>query len=652
MTLLTVEGVSKSYGGRDLFDGVSLQARPGTKMALIGPNGCGKTTFLRILAGEVSPDSGAVRTTKGSRLGYVRQELGEEDLKRSLMSFVMAVLPSWSVFWCEWEEAIARKDSETLERLAVVQSDLEHEFGYNPEHRAQTILHGLGFAESSWSRPLAELSGGWRERAKLARVLLAGSDLLLLDEPTNHLDMEAVQWLEQYLLAFEGVLVFVAHDRIFLDRVSREVLFFDGVRPTFRSGNFSEFLDWSRERDSLARKQAARLESEIQRRQRFVDRFRYKATKAAQAQSRVKGIERLERELSAIKPPGGSGRSLSFSWPEPPQANRLVVSAVDVGFDYDGSERPILNGLNFNLYRGQKVALVGVNGAGKSTLLKLVTGHLRPARGQIKLGSMVRPGYFSQHQAEILRMESAVISEIRRQTDPKTTEQELRSVLGLFMLGEDYWEKKVRDLSGGEKNRLVLSVLFLSRANFLILDEPTNHLDIESREALISALEDYSGTLLIVAHDRHLLSRVADQVWVVSEGAIDEIQGGFNAYLVRQEAASAENAEQIASKDGPRVPSRRDTRRKEAEERNRMYRLLRPKQEEFRRLEAELEAVLEEHGRLERVLADPATYGDSGQLEEMTRAYRDMEARSEELMTRLAYIELDIQEIESFKDAD
>jgi ATP-binding cassette subfamily F protein 3 len=648
MSKITVQSVSKAYSGVDLFQGLSMEVHAGTRLALVGPNGCGKSTLLKIMAGEVSADSGKVTIPKGSQIGFVHQELGGEDLAGSLHDFVLEVLPSWNEFWREWRAALDAGDDAALVRLHERQEELEHQYGYNPEHRAHAILSGLGFSPAAFPRPVGELSGGWRERAKLARVLVAGADILFLDEPTNHLDLEAVEWLESYVLNFSGVLVFVAHDRYFLDRCANKILFLGGEKPVLRDGNFSQFLEWNAERADQARRQADRLRAEIGRKQAFVDRFKAKATKARQAQSRVGQIDRLKSELDSLAPET-RGRTLSFSWPEPERGNQTVLSAVDLSFSFP--DAPLFTDLNFNIYRGQRIGLVGPNGRGKSTLIKLINGQLRPTSGRVAMGSGITTGYFSQHQTDIVRPAFTVMSEIRRLAAPQASDFQLKSALGLFMLGERYWEKKVQDLSGGEKNRLVLSTLFLSRANFLILDEPTNHLDMESREALMDALSAYKGTMLVVAHDRYLLSEVVTEIWELNPTGIDVHQCGFDEYLERRKAREAQAAQAEPDESRAVRQEQKQRKREEAEMRNRIYRQIRPLKKKYDKLEEELEANLVEQEEVEVLLADPATYADTDASRELGRRFAALQARAEDIMSDLAYLEKEMQELELQRDA-
>ncbi len=651
---ITLQEVSKYFGGRTILENFSLDIESGVRLCVCGSNGTGKSTLLRIIAGMESTDGGRVLLPKNCRLGYVEQELDEESLEKPLLSYVQEALPHWQDFWDDWERAAAANDDTALKTLMARQAELEAMYGYNPEHRAQAVLSGLGFSQSKWSMPLQKLSGGWRERAKLARVLTAGADILLLDEPTNHLDIEAVEWLESFLLSFKGVLVFVAHDRVFMDKVSSHVLYLGMSRPFFRKANFTQFLQLQEELEAQKQREAKNLQDEIARKMAFVDRFKAKATKARQAGSRQKMAKKLEKELENYQPEHRR-RSLNFSWPEATRTEKTVLGVVDVDFAFAQDGKRLWPPLSFNLYRGQRIALVGPNGCGKSTLLKILAGRLEKTGGVVQNGSLVRMGYFSQHQLDVLNAEGTVLGEIRRLSDPKTTEEELMSVLGLFLLGQNYFERKVLSLSGGEKSRLILATLFLARCNFLILDEPTNHLDLESREALITALDAFEGTLLMVAHDRWLLSEVAEEAWALSAKGIVRYESGFAEYdAVRRAQLAEKDAKSKNQEEGePSLKaghtgevkaslSREELKklkRQQAEDRNALYKKMQPLQKKYNQYEAELEERMLEQDGLEQSLADPDVYADAAQSGPLLKQFGEVRARVDQLMEHMAQLE-------------
>ncbi|ACS80354.1 ABC-F family ATP-binding cassette domain-containing protein [Maridesulfovibrio salexigens] len=657
MPRITISSLEKSYNGEDLFSDLSFEVSAGMRLAVAGPNGCGKSTLLKLIAGKIEPDAGVLSISKGARLGYVAQELTGEILEHTLLSWVLSALPSWNKLWEQWEEAGQKNDQAHMERLSEKQAELEHQFGYNPEHKARTILTGLGFSEHDLLSKIKELSGGWRERAKLGRVLLQGADLLLLDEPTNHLDLEAVEWLESYLLSFRGAVIYVAHDRIFLDKVGTHVLFLGSGRPQVRRGNFTEFLKWQAENAEQRSREAAKLSARIEAENSYINRFRVKARKAAQAQSKIKKVEKMSKELNKIQGEAElnrSGRTLSFRLPPTSRGDKAAINVVDLEFSYDGKPPSIWPLLNFQLFRGKKVALAAPNGAGKSTLLKVIMGTLKPNAGFAKVGQNTSLAYFSQHQSEILRDEATALSEIRRLCDPDTTEEQLKSVLGLFLLGEGYFERKVSALSGGEKNRLILASLFLSRANLLILDEPTNHLDLESREGLIRALKDYDGTLFFVAHDRYLLGQVADEIWALTDSGIETFFSfeEYDNHRKEKLAAPSAKTESEDSSDSYKPAKRKlskEDKRKQAEIRNALYKELKPKTAEYEKLEKDLEKTLEDQAIMEEQLNDPELYSDGAAAVELNSRYTETSAWADELMEKMAVLEEEIAELEERK---
>ena len=648
---ITIQELSKSFGGHDIFNNFSLEVDSGVRLCVCGPNGTGKSTLLRLLAGVEAPDGGRVLLPRGCRLGYVEQELSSEALQTPLLAYVLDVLHDWSDFWAQWEEAAASGNEPRLAQLMQRQGELESAYGYNPEHRAKAVLSGLGFAESKWCRKLEELSGGWRERAKLARILTAGADVLLLDEPTNHLDVEAVEWLESFLLDFKGALVFVAHDRVFMDTVGTHVLYLGLSRPIFRKATYSHFLELQEEYNAQREREARALQDELNRKMAFVERFRAKATKARQAGSRQKMAKKLEKELEDYRPEP-KRRELSFTWPEAPHTEKVVLAVADLAFHFpDG--KTMWPPLTFSLYRGQRVALVGHNGCGKSTLLKLLAGTLERCGGAIVTGSQVRMGYYTQHQMDTLRPDTTVLGEIRRLSDPRTTEEELMSVLGLFLLGQDYFDRQVSHLSGGEKARLVLASLFLKRCNFLLLDEPTNHLDLESREALAAALEKFDGTLLMVAHDRWLLSQAGAEAWALNAHGLT-VYPDFHSYDEARRAA-LETGGNAGGRPAPAGDARsalsreeqKRIKREQAERRNALYKELKPLQQRYASLEKELETAMTEQAGVEQQLADPAVYADAARSTELLKSFSALRDACERIMEDMAVLEHQIAAIEA-----
>lgn len=636
---IAVQDISKAFGGRDIFSNFSLEVDSGQRLCVCGPNGTGKSTFLRMVAGVEQPDGGRVLIPRGCRLGYVEQEFAEDTLAMPLLDYVLTAVHDWSDFWQEWEEAVKSGNEAALQPLMARQAELEAQFGYNPEQRARETLSGLGFSQDKWRLPLRQLSGGWRERAKLARVLTAGADALLLDEPTNHLDIDAVEWLENFLQSFPGALIFVAHDRVFMDRIGTHVLYLGLSRPVLRKATYSQFLTLQAEYEAQREREARALQDELAKKMAFVDRFRAKATKARQAASHQKMAKKLEKELEDYKPEPRR-KELAFAWPPAPHCEKVVLAAADLAFHFpDG--HAMWPPLTFTLYRGQRVGLVGHNGCGKSTLIRLMAGALQRTDGSLATASQMRLGYYTQHQMETLRPDTSVLAEIRRLADPRTTEEELMSVLGLFLLGQTYFERQVSTLSGGEKSRLVLASLFLRRSNLLLLDEPTNHLDLESREALARALQKYEGTLFMVAHDRWLLSQTGAEAWELNQSGIT-IHDSFAAYDTARRAAQLE-AQTSQSKLGPSPALSRERqkqqKREEAERRNALHRKLKPLQGKYATLERDLDGALTRQHEVEQELARPEVYADGKKATALLAEFEKLRQQTENIMRDMDELE-------------
>ncbi len=658
---ITLQNISKAYGGRDILTDFSLDVVDGMRLCVCGPNGSGKSTLIRIMAQASPPDAGRVITPKNCRVGYVEQIIEEDELDCELLSWVQSALPDWGDFWQEWDKAHRENDEQTLNRLMAKQHELEAQFGYNPEQKAQTVLSGLGFSKNKWTLSLRKLSGGWRERAKLARVLVAGADVLLLDEPTNHLDLDAVEWLEEFLLSFKGSLIFVAHDRVFMDHISTHVLYLGASKPILRKATFSQFLEMQEEIEEQREREAKKLAEDLNHKMEFIRRFKAKATKARQAASRQKQAKRLQKEMENYRPEP-KRRELSFKWPEASKSEKVVLSVADLYFEFpDGVS--LWKKLTFTLFRGQRVGLVGHNGCGKSTLLKILAGKLAKTNGQIQMGSLTKLGYYSQQQTETLELKGTVLGEMRRLSDPRTTEEELMSVLGLFLLGQDYFDRQVAGLSGGERSRLALAVLFLARCNFLVLDEPTNHLDLESREALCDALENFDGTVLLVAHDRHLLATCVDEIWEVTKDGLIIYENGFEEYEeARQKekqkskihaigSAGTETQDPESIKSSLSREEQKRIKREQAEQRNQLSRMLKPLQEQYEKLEQQMEATLQKQTELEELLATQEVYADGQRASQLLKDFHAIQIQAEQELEVLSELEAQINALKEKSQA-
>ncbi len=540
MAVLIASSLRKEISGSVLFDGVSFKVERRDRLALAGPNGAGKTTLLRALAGEISLEGGELAWEKGARVALHDQRPPAQSA-RPLREYVLAGTADLAAVEDELR-ALERRmaggehDDATLRRYAEAQARLEHAGGYDWRDRAASVVRGLGFTDGDLDRPLRTFSGGELTRASLARALASQPDLLLLDEPTNHLDIESLEWLEEMLRTLDAAVILVAHDRWFLEAVTTAVLELENGKSVYFPGAWHVWRREQAARDLHQAKTAERQAEEIARLERFVERFRYKASKARQAQSKLKQIEKLQ--ANRVLAPDHRRRTLGFEFLKPPRSGRDVVVVEELRLE--AGDKLLLDDAAFAIERGEHVALVGPNGSGKTTLLETILGLRDPAAGRVRLGHGVVTAYFSQHEAE-LDERGSVLEAAMAGTGLKRPEAQ--ALLGRFLFsGWDEHEKPVVALSGGERRRLALAIVVASGANFLVLDEPTNHLDLESRESLEAALEAFPGTVLLVSHDRAVLDAVATRLLAVEAGKIASYPGGWADYLRAQEAPAADSA--------------------------------------------------------------------------------------------------------------
>ena len=528
--MISLDAVSKGYGGQELLRALSWRIGRGERIGLVGPNGAGKTTLCRILAGVEEPDAGRVHQDSGVTVGYLPQEVtGGED--RTVLAEALSGFDEVWRLEAQLESLAARMAGpDAPPGLTDTYGEVQHRFealgGYRLEAEAKIILDGLGFGADAIHRPLAEFSGGWRMRAALARLLLLRPDLLLLDEPTNHLDLESLAWLENFLAAYEGTVVIVSHDRYFLNRMVTAIADLGGGGVTIYHGDYDHFLVEREARQALLEAQARNQAKRVAEIERFIDRFRYKASKARQVQSRVKMLDRMDRiETEA------AARRIHFSFPQPPRTGRLVGRLLGVHKAY--GDNVVYAGMDFQVERGDRVALVGVNGAGKSTLLKMLAGALEFDRGERLLGSHVEVQYYAQHQLDALDPSRTVLEELEHAA-PEAQVSRLRTILGSFLFSGDAVGKKVAVLSGGEKARLALAKMLARPAALLCMDEPTNHLDLASKEVLEEALSGFTGTIVFISHDRYFINRIATQVVEVARGQLTTHLGDVRRLPRRQ----------------------------------------------------------------------------------------------------------------------
>lgn len=608
--MLTVSGLSKAYAGRTLFADASFQVERGDRIGLVGPNGAGKSTLFAIILGHEEPDAGQVQFHRGVRVGHLPQET-------------------------------ASVSDETVLALAAGQTDASPGADsivedQNREARAARILAGLGFRQEDFHRPVRTLSGGWIMRTHLARLLVEEPDLLLLDEPTNHLDLASVLWFQNYLKTYPGALVAISHDRAFLNELMDTIVEIRQGRLWRYRGNYDAFLA-QREADAAHHLAAWKNQQRrIARMQAFVDRFRAKNTKASQAQSKLKQIERMEK----IEAPSTPLQALEFRFPQPPRGGQRTIRLEQVSHAY--GDLRVYENLEFEAHRGERIVLVGPNGAGKSTLLKLLAGVLPVQSGRRLLGHNVRCGYYAQHRVEMLDPDRTVLEEALRTSQP-VTEQFVRTVLGSFLFRGDEVFKPVRVLSGGEKSRLALVKLLLDPPNLLLMDEPTTHLNLDSVEALIHALQQYEGTLIFISHDVHFIRQIANQVLEVQQGRLWRFPGNYDAYLEKTRAEEARIAPPSGrTASAPERSARREERRRRAEAIRERSRRLRQLSARVQELEDRIHQLELRQRELTAALEDPATYGDTARavqagnqlkavLEELDRLHAAWEPAATEL---------------------
>ncbi len=604
--MLHINGLTLRVGARVLLQEATAAINKGERVGVVGRNGTGKSTLLKAIAGEFPIDQGGISLPRGERVGLLRQHAPEGD--DSLLEIVLAA---------DAERAALLEEAEHCQdphRIAEVHTRLADIEAHGAPARAARILAGLGFDEAAQARPISSFSGGWRMRVALASLLFSRPDLLLLDEPSNHLDLEATLWLEGFLKTYPGTLLLVSHDRRLLNAVAQKILHFDDKRLVLYSGNYDRFEKTRREK--LERQAALQTRQLAQRRhiQSFVDRFRYKASKARQAQSRLKMLERMEPIASMVEE-----QTIPFDFPKPEPLSPPILNFEDCAVGYEEG-KPILSRLNLRVDMDDRIALLGANGNGKSTFMRLISGRLKPQSGKLVKPSKLKVGYFAQEQAEELDLKASPLEHLQR-LQPLATETKLRAQLGRFGFGVDKVDTKVAKLSGGERARLLFALMSREAPQLLLLDEPTNHLDVDSREALVQALNDYDGALLLVTHDPHLIELVADRLWIVRDGGVEPFEGDLEDYQRLLTEQRREERERQRGETGAAPDPRKQDRKAAAEARAATSGL--------RKKVAEAEARLEKLTRakeiLEGRLADPATY-ESGadKLNDLQRQHRDI----------------------------
>ena len=626
--MLRLLNLALMRGTRLLYAHANLIASPGERIGLVGPNGCGKSTLFAAILGDLAPEDGELETPPHERIAHVAQSFTVEDI-----SCIDCVLSGHAPLM-NAKAALKRAEASGDEMaLAAAHSELAEVNEGAVVAQAKAILAGLGFAEADSCRKVHDFSGGWRNRIQLARALMRPADLLLLDEPTNHLDIDSLIWLENWLRRVEATVIIISHDREFLDRAVNTIWSVEDGTICRYAGNYSQFelarIEKLRAQESARRAyetQAAHLTS-------FIERFRAKATKARQAQSRIKMLEKLQ----AVEPVRAK-REWRFNFLKPLRLPEHLVDGENLKIGY--GDKVVLSGVSFSIRSGERIGILGVNGAGKSTLVKAIVGELTPMSGELRRGQGLEIGYFAQHQLDQLRMDETPLEHLRHLA-PDAREQELRDFLGTYRFSGDFAEAKVAPMSGGEKARLALALIAWKKPNLLVLDEPTNHLDMETREALTMALSTYEGAVLLVSHDRHLLRAVTDELWLVHEGRKEVFEGDLDDYAkivldhrrVTAAEARAEHQADRAARNEAQPVNNKEARRLAAQERARIAELRKPLKKELEKVEREMNALSEKLKALDTQLADPAFYNgaDQGKVAQTLREHGELAPKVEAL---------------------
>jgi ATP-binding cassette subfamily F protein 3 len=622
--MLTVSQLSKSFGGRTLFDEASLQVNRGDRLGLVGPNGAGKSTLFSLILGEASPDSGQVAVEKSATIGFLPQETAAAG-DETVLELALATTPelAQAQHIIKQHEAGNGSDDAAYHRALHI---FDEHGGWQLEPKAKRVLSGLAFRESDFDRPARAMSGGWIMRAHLARLLVMEPDLLLLDEPTNHLDLESLQWFEEYLKMYPGAIVMISHDREFLNQLVGSIVEIANAKLVRYRGNWDSYVEQKAAREEQQLSAYKNQQKEIASLQLFADRFRAKASKASQAQSKLKQIDRMEK----IAAPTASAKTIKFQFPQPQRSGLRVTTLKEVDHAY--GNLVVYRGLSFEAERGQRTVLVGPNGAGKSTLLKLLAGVLPVQHGIRELGHNVRVGYFSQNRVDVLNIGHTVLESVLDVPNP-VSEQTARTVLGSFLFRGDDVFKTVAVLSGGEKSRLALVKLLLDPPNLLLMDEPTTHLDVGSIDALIGALKQYHGTLIFISHDVHFIRAIATSVLHITAGQLTRYPGDYDYYLDKSKATSAKialtagqslpnesaNGSSSPAARGPGMREQKEQKRAEAEERKTVAKAKREQQAHVHALEMKIAALEGRQKELVAELEDPAAYEPGGRAVAINR---------------------------------
>jgi len=613
--MISISDLDFHFGSRALYDNASLHIKPKDKIGLIGLNGTGKSTLLRLLVGEYKADGGSISMSKEVSLGFLNQDLLSYDTHESILNVAMQAFAEALELQKKIDAILSEFETNYTDDLVGKLADLQERFealgGYTMQSKAEEILEGLGFTTEELQKPLKSFSGGWRMRVMLAKILLQQPSLLLLDEPTNHLDLPSIKWIENYLADYEGAVIIVSHDRAFLDRTTNTTVEVLGGKLVPYAGNYSYYLEEKVERNLIQKGAFENQQAQIRQAEKFIERFKAKASKAKQAQSRVKALDKMER----IEDVAQDAAKINMKFTFKVEPGRHVLRMEHVTKKYD--QKLIFRDTNVHIERGDKIALIGANGKGKSTLMRLVAGTENPTEGKHQLGHNVIMSFYAQHQLESLTLDNEILQEMS-EAGSKRNDMELRSVLGSFLFTGEEVFKKIKVLSGGEKSRVALAKTLISEANFLLLDEPTNHLDMVSVNILIQALEQYEGTFIVISHDRYFVENVATKIWFIEDFQLKEYPGTYAEYELWQEdrekvAKKAGLPSPSAAKPAPKMEPRADPTPAKTPSPDQKKAL-----REIAEVEANIDKLEKELAIYEKQLADPKIYQNASQLKDTT----------------------------------
>ncbi len=631
------------FGARAIVEDTTWHIHPGERIGLIGYNGTGKSTLLKLLSGDYQPSKGTVERSRTTTIGYLHQDLLSFDTEDSILKVAMGAFERVLQIQQEIEILGLELEKNEDEKKLILYTDLLAEMdvldGYNIEHKTEDVLHGLGFSQHDLGRPYKEFSGGWRMRVLLAKMILMQPDLLMLDEPTNHLDLPSIEWLEKYLIHYQGAVVIVSHDKYFLDRMVNKIVELYQRKLHIYSGNYSFYEKEKQVRLELQQRAYENQQDFIRQQERFIERFKAKASKAAQAQSVQKRLDKIDRlEEASIERPN---IRINFSVDKVP--GKIICSLKNISKKFGSNQ--ILDGADAEIDRGDKIALIGANGKGKSTLLRIIADSEK-FDGERVWGHNVDESFYAQHQLEHLNLNNNILEEMQM-AGSKKTDMELRTVLGCFLFSGDDVDKKIKVLSGGEKARVALAKTIISKANFLMLDEPTNHLDMHSVDLLAEALDKYEGSLILVSHDRYFISKTANKIWEIVDGKIVEFKGGYTEWVewkermlkkgqeIREEGRekqhSSVNRQQSTVNSQPTTDKKGQGTRDEGREKEKEKKKL---QKEFDDLEKKIAILKQEKTKAETALADPAVYSDKIKFQEAEKKYKELTSQLSPLETK------------------